>query len=40
MWEQGLVLAILLGIVTCLLVTRIKPSFILPARRLWRLCPA
>ncbi|ELV8696788.1 SLC13 family permease [Vibrio fluvialis] len=28
MWEQGLVLAILLGIVTCLLVTRIKPSFI------------
>ncbi|EKO3483000.1 SLC13 family permease [Vibrio fluvialis] len=28
MWEQGLVLAILLGIVTCLLVTRVKPSFI------------
>ncbi|MCG6235419.1 SLC13 family permease [Vibrio furnissii] len=28
MWEQGLVLAILLGIMTCLLVTRIKPSFI------------
>ncbi|EPZ5903045.1 SLC13 family permease [Vibrio fluvialis] len=28
MWEQGLVLVILLGIVTCLLVTRIKPSFI------------
>ncbi|WJG25864.1 SLC13 family permease [Vibrio furnissii] len=28
MWEQGLVLALLLGIVTCLLVTRIKPSFI------------
>ncbi|MBW3697436.1 SLC13 family permease [Vibrio sp. T187] len=28
MWEQGFVLAILLGIITCLLVTRIKPSFI------------
>lgn len=28
MWEQGLVLAILLGIITCLLATRIKPSFI------------
>lgn len=28
MWQQGLVLAILLGIVTCLLTTRIKPSFI------------
>ncbi|MEZ8517381.1 SLC13 family permease [Vibrio cyclitrophicus] len=28
MWQQGFVLAILLGIVTCLLVTRIKPSFI------------
>ena len=28
MWEQGFVLAILLGIMTCLIVTRIKPSFI------------
>lgn len=28
MWQQGLVLAMLLGIVTCLLTTRIKPSFI------------
>ena len=28
MWQQGVVLAILLGIVTCLVVTRIKPSFI------------
>ncbi|NOH97073.1 SLC13 family permease [Vibrio sp. 99-70-13A1] len=28
MWEQGFVLAILLGIITCLLVTRIKPSYI------------
>ncbi len=28
MWQQGFVLAILLGIMTCLLVTRIKPSFI------------
>ncbi|WP_086775412.1 SLC13 family permease [Vibrio coralliirubri] len=28
MWQQGFVLAILLGIITCLLVTRIKPSFI------------
>lgn len=28
MWQQGFVLAILLGIVTCLLTTRIKPSFI------------
>ncbi|GLQ73402.1 SLC13 family permease [Vibrio penaeicida] len=28
MWEQGFVLAVLLGIVTCLLVTRIKPSII------------
>ncbi|CAK4070751.1 SLC13 family permease [Vibrio sp. 16] len=28
MWQQGLVLALLLGIVTCLLTTRIKPSFI------------
>ncbi|GAK17800.1 sulfate permease, Trk-type [Vibrio sp. JCM 19053] len=24
MWEQGFVLAILLGIITCLLVTKIK----------------
>lgn len=28
MWQQGFVLAILLGIVTCLLTTRIKPSHI------------
>ncbi len=28
MWEQGFVLAILLGIITCLLVTKIKPSYI------------
>ncbi|MBD1557298.1 SLC13 family permease [Vibrio sp. S9_S30] len=28
MWVQGFVLAVLLGIVTCLLVTRIKPSII------------
>ncbi|WP_117235817.1 SLC13 family permease [Vibrio maerlii] len=28
MWEQGFVLAVLLAIITCLLVTRIKPSFI------------
>ena len=28
MWQQGFVLAILLGIIICLLVTRIKPSFI------------
>jgi hypothetical protein len=28
MWQQGFVLAILLGIVTCLLATRIKPSHI------------
>ncbi|PMM41575.1 SLC13 family permease [Vibrio splendidus] len=28
MWQQGFVLTILLGIITCLLVTRIKPSFI------------
>ncbi|MGR5267517.1 SLC13 family permease [Vibrio astriarenae] len=28
MWEQGFVLTVLLGIVTCLLVTRIKPSYI------------
>ena len=28
MWQQGFVLAILLGIITCLIVTRIKPSFI------------
>lgn len=28
MWQQGFVLAVLLGIITCLLVTRIKPSFI------------
>jgi len=28
MWQQGFVLAILLGIVACLLTTRIKPSFI------------
>ncbi|MGC9403038.1 SLC13 family permease [Vibrio genomosp. F10 str. 9ZC157] len=28
MWEQGLVMAMLLGIITCLLVTRIKPSII------------
>ncbi|MCK6263102.1 SLC13 family permease [Vibrio sp. ZSDE26] len=28
MWEQGLVMAMLLGIITCLLVTRIKPSVI------------
>lgn len=28
MWEQGFVLAILLGVITCLLVTKIKPSFI------------
>lgn len=28
MWQQGVVLAILLGIVTCLVVTRIKPSYI------------
>ncbi|WP_333703446.1 SLC13 family permease [Vibrio hepatarius] len=28
MWQQGFVLALLLGTVTCLLTTRIKPSFI------------
>ncbi|MEX3072074.1 SLC13 family permease [Vibrio alginolyticus] len=28
MWEQGFVLAILLGIITCLLVTKIKPGTI------------
>ncbi len=28
MWEQGFVLAILLGITTCLLVTKIKPSYV------------
>jgi di/tricarboxylate transporter len=28
MWEQGFVLAILLGIITCLLVTKIKPSHV------------
>lgn len=28
MWEQGFVLAILFGIITCLLVTKIKPSYI------------
>lgn len=28
MWQQGFVLAILLGIVACLLTTQIKPSFI------------
>ncbi|TMX58534.1 SLC13 family permease [Vibrio rotiferianus] len=28
MWEQGFVLAILLGIVTCLLVTKLKPSYV------------
>ncbi|MDA0130001.1 SLC13 family permease [Vibrio sp. MarTm2] len=28
MWQQGVVLALLLGIVTCLLTTRIKPSVI------------
>ncbi|GAB2637576.1 SLC13 family permease [Vibrio panuliri] len=28
MWQQGFVLAILLGIVTCLVATRIKPSYI------------
>ncbi|MGP8307168.1 SLC13 family permease [Vibrio sp. YIC-376] len=28
MWEQGFVLAILLGVITCLLVTKIKPSYI------------
>ncbi|MCU8538700.1 SLC13 family permease [Vibrio vulnificus] len=28
MWEQGFVLALLLGIITCLLVTKIKPSYI------------
>ncbi|RJX72253.1 SLC13 family permease [Vibrio sinensis] len=28
MWQQGFVLAILLGIVICLVATRIKPSFI------------
>ncbi|UUM30358.1 SLC13 family permease [Vibrio japonicus] len=28
MWQQGFVLALLLGTVTCLLSTRIKPSFI------------
>ncbi len=28
MWEQGFVLAILFGIITCLLVTKIKPSII------------
>ncbi|NVC63350.1 SLC13 family permease [Vibrio sp. 05-20-BW147] len=28
MWEQGFVLAVLLGIITCLLVTKIKPSYI------------
>ncbi|MGI9832715.1 SLC13 family permease [Vibrio vulnificus] len=28
MWEQGFVMALLLGIITCLLVTKIKPSYI------------
>ena len=28
MWQQGFVLAVLLGIITCLITTRIKPSFI------------
>ncbi len=28
MWEQGFVLAVLMAIITCLLVTKIKPSFI------------
>ncbi|MBY7701464.1 SLC13 family permease [Vibrio harveyi] len=28
MWEQGFVLAILLGIITCLLVTKLKPSYV------------
>lgn len=28
MWEQGFVLAILLGVITCLLVSKIKPSYI------------
>ena len=28
MWEQGLVLAILLAVITCLLVTRLKPSIV------------
>lgn len=28
MWEQGFVLAVLLGIITCLLTTKIKPSII------------
>lgn len=28
MWQQGFVLVVLLGIVTCLIATRIKPSFI------------
>ncbi|HFQ4905258.1 TPA: SLC13 family permease [Vibrio vulnificus] len=28
MWVQGFVLALLLGIITCLLVTKIKPSYI------------
>ncbi|HDY8065833.1 potassium transporter TrkA [Vibrio vulnificus] len=28
MWEQGFVLALLLGIITCLLITKIKPSYI------------
>ncbi|WP_070962722.1 SLC13 family permease [Vibrio sonorensis] len=28
MWEQGFVLAVLLGIITCLITTRIKPSII------------
>ncbi|MBG0760225.1 SLC13 family permease [Vibrio cidicii] len=31
MWEQGMVLAMLLGIITCLLVTKIKPSYIFAA---------
>lgn len=28
MWEQGLVFAILIGIITCLLVAKIKPSYV------------
>ncbi len=39
MWEQGFVLAILLGIITCLLVTKIKPSYVLLVQPLllsWR----
>ncbi|RSD30427.1 SLC13 family permease [Vibrio pectenicida] len=28
MWQQGFVLAVLLGIITCLIATRVKPSFI------------